>query len=468
MKRQDPLDQRPAERSPILNQSGDEAHLEARRQAARRRSEQRLAQIERRKARNRALSLTMLVMLIMLLTVVAIILVMRQAKPRPRFVFIQSGEITHKIRANGLIARDEQLFHAPGDGTLKPLASEGSRAAKGQKLAMIIPAGREEDLKTLQKVEKDIVDLQNELMQSGKGAGARAIYDESSVSLAAVINLIRNDANRSNLSNILAYQTALTLILDQRTARLMDIDFQDARLTELKQTRISLEQSLGLGSGTLICQKPGLVSYKLDGLEAILNTTSLRNLPAGDIRTYLADSQAVLAVNLSVQADSPVLRITAGLYQSLAFILPGVDPKTFPIDSVHTISLAHEGVTIGNCRVVRSERVGTDALIVLTTDRRVEWLSDRRLVQADLVLMRTTGLKVPASALIDYDQAQGRATIMLVNNGFTRLCRVHVLDYDRESAIIQGVAGDDVKPEVSTILVVNPDSIEAGEFIGNG
>jgi hypothetical protein len=70
--------------------------------------------------------------------------------------------------------------------------------------------------------------------------------------------------------------------------------------------------------------------------------------------------------------------------------------------------------------------------------------------------------------LIDYDQAQGRATIMLVNNGFTRLCRVHVLDYDRESAIIQGVAGDDVKPEVSTILVVNPDSIEAGEFIGNG
>ena len=105
-------------------------------------SAERLARIERRKARSRAFSLTLLVLLIMVMTVFAIIMVMRQARPRPRFMFIQAGEIAHTATLPGLIARDEQLFTAPTAGLLKPLVTEGSRAARGQKLAMIIPEGK--------------------------------------------------------------------------------------------------------------------------------------------------------------------------------------------------------------------------------------------------------------------------------------------------------------------------------------
>lgn len=431
------------------------------------RSEERLAQIERRKARNRAFSLTILVLLIMVVTVFAIILVMRQAKPRPRFIFIQSGTLAHTVTLPALIARDEQLFNAPSDGLLKPLATEGSRAAKGQKLALIIPEGKEAELRDLQKCEKDIVDLQIELMQQGKGAGARAIYDESAASLDAVISLVRSDLTRKDLGNISAYQTALSIILEQRTARLMTIDFQDARLTALKQTQATLEQALGIDAATLVCQKPGIVSYKLDGLESELTNASVMTLPADTIRQMIEGSQSVLSVSQKTEKDKPVLRVSSSLYQSLSFIVPGNQTALFPVDSVHTLTIADGGLTIDACQVVRAEKTGTDTLVVFRTDRRLEWLSDRRIVRTELTLSATTGLKVPYAALVAHDTELGQASMMIVVRGVARSCNVQVIDYDRDHAIIRPIETELYQPDVSTILVVNPSSIEAGEFIGN-
>ena len=82
-------------------------------------------------------------MAIMLVTMLLILSVMRQAKPSPRFIFIQTGTINQTIEGTALIIRDEISFASPSGGLLKPLAAEGSRVARGQKLAFVIPADRE-------------------------------------------------------------------------------------------------------------------------------------------------------------------------------------------------------------------------------------------------------------------------------------------------------------------------------------
>jgi molybdate-binding protein len=70
---------------------------------------------------------------------------------------------------------------------------------------MVIPAEQEEKIKELAKLEQDIVELQIELMNSGKGSGARAIYDESNAAMSSVINLISADLTRSDISNVSGY-----------------------------------------------------------------------------------------------------------------------------------------------------------------------------------------------------------------------------------------------------------------------
>ena len=71
-------------------------------------------------------------MAIMLVTMLLILSVMRQAKPSPRFIFIQTGTINQTIEGTALIIRDEISFASPSGGLLKPLAAEGSRVARGQ------------------------------------------------------------------------------------------------------------------------------------------------------------------------------------------------------------------------------------------------------------------------------------------------------------------------------------------------
>ena len=480
MKRMQPGDQplranRHAE--PINRQTADRQRQTADRQrqtadrqrpmVAAQASGERLARIERRKARSRAASLAMTVMLIMLVTVVAIILVMRQTKPRPRFLFIQEGEIIHQVAATGLIFRDEQVFTAPAGGTIKPLAGEGSRVGKGQKLAMIIPQGQEDELASLQKIERDIIDLQNELMNDGKGAGARAIYDESAASLTTVINLVRSDLSRGTLANLDAYEASLSVILDQRTAMLMKVDFDDSRLTSLQQSRDALEDQLGIDSGTLVCEKPGIVSFKLDGLEDELNILSASTLTAEEYRTRVESAQPPKPVNAAVSKDGPVLRIASNLYQVLVFYLPDTQPAQFVINDLHQVNIPADGVVIENCQVLRSVADGTGTLVVFKTDRKVEWLAERRLVQAEIPVSRQAGLKVPLTSLVDLDEASNQASLMIVDGGYTRMCRVDILDTDRESAIVKAIETESFKPVVSSILVVNPASIGAGEFIGN-
>jgi hypothetical protein len=428
---------------------------------------ERLRRIERRKARNRAFLLSIFVLSIMLVTVLLIIAVMQQAKPSPRLLFIQAGELAHTVQSTGLVIRSENVYNSPADGLLRPLAAEGSRAAKGQKLALIIPAGKEDELRDLQKCEKDIIDLQTELMNSGKGAGAQAIFAESAASLAAVINLVRGDVTKGDLSNLSAYATSLGVILEQRTAKLSKIDFHDARLDSLLQTRISLESSLGLASGTLYCQKPGIISFRLDGLETLLNEDASLAMTADEIRQYIDDASNQAPDGTTIAKDQPVLRISASLYQNLVFLLPDTDASLFKKDDYASIKIPTDGVIIENCRIIRSEAAGTAALVVFRTDRKVEWLSDRRTVQAELTLSKTQGMKVPLSSLVDYDPQTGAASIEIVVGGYTQACKVNVLDKDREYAIIEGIKGEETQPQVSAIVIANPESIEVGEFIGN-
>lgn len=434
---------------------------------------ERLIRIERRKARNRAITLAIFVMAIMLVTLLLIIAVMKQAKPSPRFIFIQEGELSHTVQSTGLIIRDELTFKAPTDGLIKPRMTEGSRAAKGQELALIIPADKESQLLELQKCEKDIASKQAELMNAGKGAGAQAIFDESAASLTSIVNLIRSDASKGTLSNMNAYSTSIEVILEQRTTKLAVVDFEDAVLDDLNARRASLESTLGLAAGTLICQKPGIVSFKLDGLEEVLTIDKTSSITVAEYQSYIGQKDNQIVNSGKVSKDQQVLRISSSLNQYLVFLLPNTNAALFKVDDFKDIMIPGDNLTIENCRVVRSETSGSDAFVVFKTDRQVERLSDLRTIQAELPMSATTGLMVPYSSLIDYDQSTGEASLMIVDEGVTRVCKVMVADIDdnmnedTKYAIIKAIETEQYQPKVSTVLVVNPESIKAGELIGN-
>lgn len=428
---------------------------------------QKLMNIERRQARARVITMTIPVLLIMLLTVFLIISVMKKIKPKPQFIFVQASTLTHTIEGQALLIRDETVYEAPGNGLLKTLATEGSRVSRSQKLALIIPDGQSARLKELQKCEQDIIELQAELMNQGKGTGARAIYDESSVALTSIVNLIRSDVVRGQLVSLPAYTHSMNVILEQRSSKLQAINFNDARLDQLFASRASLEKSLGLAANTLTCQAPGIVSFKLDQLEDDLKLKTASKLTYEQYQTYLELAKNAVPMQTTVKKDDPVLRITASRTQDLAIFLPGVSQNDFEKEGQRTILVPQDGTSISHCTVVKAVTAQDGLFVIFSTDRKIEWFADRRVLPVELVLSETSGLKVPMASLINYDPDLASASIMIVDGGYTTLCSVHIRDHDREYAIIEATTPKVSNVKDSSILVANPESIEPGEFIGN-
>lgn len=425
-----------------------------------------LRAVEKRKARSRSVTMTVFVLVIMIFTVFIILQIMRQTAPKPQFMFLQTGTLEHTVGSTGLLIREETLMKASIDGTVKPLVEEGNRVSFGQSIAIIIDKGEEASLSALKNCEQQISDLQRELINQGKGPGARVIYEEADKDIAELVDLIRKDSIQGTLMNINSYETSIAVLLERRDTRLLSIDFNDSRLSELKRQKENLEKTLGILSGTIIGKTPGIISYNIDGLEEKLTVKDVQSLTVELYNQYISESKITTTTGETVKKDEPILRITGGIYQCIAFLLPGTTADSFPADSVHTVKITLDGTTIENCKVIKTIATGNDLFVIFQTDRQMDRFSDRRTIQASITTSSFTGLKIPISAIIGFDKTAKTGEIMIVSNGYARISKINIIDYDREDAIIEGVKDQQYSPAVNGYLVKNPESVKEGENIG--
>jgi hypothetical protein len=285
--------------------------------------------------------------------------------------------------------------------------------------------------------------------------------------MSSVINLIRADLTRSDISNVSGYSTSLDVLIDQRTTKLLPIDFKDARIDQLKNSKTQLELSLGLETGTIYSQSPGILSFELDGLENELTMDAVPEITPERFSELILLAEDSVKTKTEVEAGDPVLRITGSLTQQLIFWLEGEDSAQFEPDTYQDLSVPSDGIVIPDCRIIRSQDYDNGALVTFETSRRVEWFSDRRTLDAEIVLSSTSGLRVPLVSLVDYKEKKTEASIMIVSEGLTQLRSVRILDHDDQYAIIEPIDDSENAPVVSTILVVNPDSVEEGQIIAD-
>ena len=278
-------------------------------------------------------------------------------------------------------------------------------------------------------------------------------------------SLIRREASNGLLSTTGLYASSLELLIEGRENRMALVDFKDARLVQLTSQRKQLEAQLGSNAGNIVSNSPGIVSFRIDGLETVLTPDTAAALTIDRYRELLADANAYGIVPTQVTAQSPVGRISNGLVHYLAVFVRAAQPAWFEPGSLHTVSVAAEGILLENCLVVSAQAAEDGVFAILSSDRQVARLFDRRIIACDITIpsLTTTGLKLPISAVTEDD---GKAWIWVVHSGFARQAAVKVLDRDRSFAIIEPMEDNPYAIRASSIVVVNPDSVMEGEQVG--
>ncbi|MBQ5967173.1 MAG: hypothetical protein IJL60_05285 [Clostridiales bacterium] len=398
------------------------------------------------------------------LMIIAVLYVVDYVAAKPAYAFAAEGSIEHTIGATALVARNETVMTSTHTGELMTQATEGSRVAKGQLLAMVIPEGMESTLEDLQNVEQQIVDIERQLMMQGKGVAAKAVFSEANEEISPIITMIRQDAILNKLNNMTSYSSSIRVLMEKRDSNLKDIDFEDEQLTSLRGSESALKSQLESRANSIFADAPGIVSFKLDGLENEVNYDLLMSMVDSRCDELINQSNSIITGDLDVKQNEPVLRIVQNDVQYFGCILKGASMEEFQLGSSHVIRIPAEGISISDCKVIRCTITSDGLLVVFETTNSVERLLDRRTVNIQIVQTKTTGIRVPVSSLANADYDRMIATIFVNESGYARGYTVQIKDYDREYAIIAPLEKENI-PSISTIVITNPQTVKEGDKV---
>ena len=322
---------------------------------------------------------------------------------KPNFSFVTVGSVEHTIGARALIVRDEDVISSENAGELVTQITEGSRVAKGQNLAIVVPEDMKSVVQDLRNVQSQISDVQQELILSGGSAEADVIYRNYNKKLSSILDSVRFDAMGGNLSTLSSYSSSVNVILDERDDEMSKIDFNDERISVLRSDEGVYEAQVEKYATNVTAHRPGIVSFRLDGKEQTLNYKEFLLMPVNEIKGYINNSVGAISSDLSVEEGDPVVRIAQNESQYLSVYLSSNDAtlSDFAVGTLHDINIRTEGIAIDNCKVVRCENDQSGMLITFETSRCVEALLDLRTVDIEIVITETDGMRVSVSSLIN-------------------------------------------------------------------
>lgn len=423
-----------------------------------------MAQSRKKDSLNAAFHALISILILTGMLVIAVLYVVDYVAAKPTYAFATEGSIEHTIGATALVVRNESVVRSDHTGQLLTQATEGSRVSYNQLLAMVIPSGMEDTLLELDNIDKQIVDRERELIAQGKGAGAKAIFEETNQDIEPIIDLVRQDALQRKLDNMNSYSSSIRVLMDERDSALRNVNFNDEMLDSLRSSESALNAQLEMRASSLHASEPGIVSFRLDGYEEEITYDLILNMVDTQCQDLISKCDSMITGDLDIKQDEPVLRLVQNDRQYFACEIESVAMEEFQLQSKHTIRIPEEGITISDCVVVRCSVTRKGLLIVFETTNQVERLLDRRTVNIEIVQTKTSGIKIPISSLVDADYDRGIATIYVNESGYAKGYTVKIRDYDRESAIVEPMDNESV-PNISTIVITNPKTIKEGDKV---
>ncbi|MCR5341052.1 MAG: hypothetical protein K6E60_06865 [Saccharofermentans sp.] len=338
---------------------------------------------------------------------------------KPRFTFVTMGTVEHSIGAKALVVRDEEVINSANAGDLVTQITEGSRVAKDQALAMVVPETMKTVVTDLRNVQSQISDVQQELILSGDVPEAETLYRKYNTNIASLMDAVRFDAMNGNLTNSASYGASVNVVLEERESEMSKISFSDDRLTVLRNDEKLYQSQLQRDAAMINAHKPGIVSFRLDGKESDVVYSKFLNMPLSDIRKLINDSKGAITSDLYVKEGQGAVRIAQNESQYITVNLSKNDAamSDFAVGTKHDINVRSEGISIGDCEVVRCEEDSQGMLITFSTARAVESLLDRRTVDIEIVINESSGMKTSVASLMNETYAPKGSTAFCVYFG---------------------------------------------------
>lgn len=320
---------------------------------------------------------------------------------------IESETIELKVRAKGLVIRDEYLIKSNQSENIKNMVKDGEKLKKGDALAAIYNNSKslEENKNKIIQLNKEIEDLEAEYSNS-----------------------------KSNLSKELI----------------------DIKIKTKKEQRAVLNYENNKNVNYLSMPTSGVVSTKYDGYEDIYTVDKLENLTAKDIEDVENNYKKLDTENTFIKESEVIARVIQSDYSYIAIL---TENDIFEDNQKVEIVFDSDNVQ-GNVEEIY--RNGDNNVVIFKISNQNVEIYDTRVKEFDIIYKQIDGLKVPKQSIEEVNNQKG----VYVLNQETRkvdFVELKTIQYEDDEVIFidyyknqkEGIKTIDIHDEI----ILKPNSI---------
>ena len=302
---------------------------------------------------------------------------------------VEQGKIYQEEIATGYIIREEAIIKGENyKNGMSQIKTEGERVAKGEAVFRYYSKGEENLVKKIEELDKKI----DEAMAKEKDL----FSSDTKVLENQILTKIDNSYNESDLQKIKEYKKEINTYITKKAKIAGELSPSGSYLKKLINERSSYENALNSGAEYIKSPVSGVVSYRVDGFEELLNTKDLENITKEFLESLNLKTGQIIATN----DESGKIINNYECY--ITVVLNSEYAKQAKVGKTIKLRLPSGNEVDANIEYINTQDAD-NYIITFRIEKNVEELIGYRKISLNIIWWSETGKKIPNTA-IRYEQ----------------------------------------------------------------
>ena len=188
---------------------------------------------------------------------------------------VVNGYVEKTSNVQGIVIKQEKVIDINNNNAIIPLVEQGERIRKTESVALYKDNNYQEYISKINDLDKQIETLIKDLPQN---------YSNDISYIESQIELLGKQARKTtSYIKIQEYKTKIDELTSQKITILGELSPSGSKVRELIDTRKNIEENYKSSANNIKSSMAGCVTYKIDGLEGITDTSKVLNYTKNEI-----------------------------------------------------------------------------------------------------------------------------------------------------------------------------------------
>lgn len=335
---------------------------------------------------------------------------------------VTNGKITSEETLDGYIVREETIVEGNNSGKeMDKVKQEGERVAKGDTVFRYASSQENELKQQITKVDEEIQKIIEENNSSIFSSDKKILESQ-------ILNEMDKIYQKNEFKDIKECKNNINNYLSKKAKILGEDAPSDSYLKQLINQRSKYEETLKNVSEDVQAPDAGMTSYKVDGLESVLQVNNLDKLN----KAFLDNLN--LTSGQTINSSNEKGKIVNNYYCYIIYNSKKEEAKNIKINDKIKIKLFNnEEISTKVINII--EEADDSRTITIEIKSNTEELIGYRKISFDVIWWSTEGFRVPNSSIIEEKNIK---YVIRNRNGYLNKMPIKVLKQDEEYSIVSG------------------------------